>query len=385
MPPSAPSRPTPPPRLASLDALRGFDMFWILGMEAVAWELGKLAPWCRPLTDQLGHVDWSGFNFLDLVFPLFVFISGASLAFSLSRSLETIGRPAALRRLALRALLLYALGLLSYHGLAEGWSSIRWVGVLQRIAICNLAAGLLFCFLSGRARLAVAAALLLGYWLLLRFVGPPDGVAADYMEGPQHNLANWLDFHYLPGRRWDKTHDPEGLLSTLPAIATALIGVQAGDYLRRAADPPARKAAILLGVGAAMAAAGWLWAVDFPVIKKLWTSSFVLVAGGYSLMLLAAFYWLIDARRPAAPSAPAPPPPAAPLWARPWIWIGMNPITLYMMERVVRIEDIVKSVIGGPIADATGAFAPLWLALGVVAFNLLIAWWLYRRQIFLKV
>ncbi len=366
--------PATPPRLVSLDALRGFDMFWILGMETVAFELGKLYPAAAGLCAQLEHVPWAGFHFLDLVFPMFVFISGASQAFSVHASLQRVGPVATARKIILRAAVLYLLGLLYYQGIANGVGSVRWVGVLQRIAICNLAAGLLLCFASGRTRLVITAAILLGYYLLLRFVPPPGGQMGDFAEGPEHNLANWVDFQFLPGRRWDKTHDPEGLLSTFPAIASALLGVMAGEYLRSGvgAGRQASKAGVLVGAGIALAALGWLWGLDFPIIKKLWTSSFVLVAGGYSLVLLGAFYWVIDVAGVSG-------------WAAPFIWIGMNPITLYLMERLMRIEDLIKAAVGGPISAAFGPAEVLWLAVMYTAFNIGVAWWLHRRRIYLKV
>jgi predicted acyltransferase len=360
-------------RLVSPDALRGFDMFWILGMEAVAAELVRAhdSPWTRFLAFHLDHAPWQGFHFLDLIFPLFVFIAGVSLVFSLTRSLEKVGRPATVRKLFVRFAILYILGLFYYHGLANGVEQIRWVGVLQRIAICGLAAGVLFCFTNTRGRIAALVALLLGYWATMSFVPVPGGAGEHFVEGPQGNLANWFDFHYLPGKRWDKTHDPEGILSTIPAIASCLLGVLAGEYLRNHKDAPARKAATLFLAGALLACLGWLWGLQFPVIKKLWTSSYVLVAGGYSLMLLGAFYWIIDVR-------------GFKRWAIAFVWIGMNPITLYVGEHVINQEWVVASVLGGPIAHAFGTYEKTWLALGVLFLNLLIAWFLYSRKIFLR-
>src|SRR5262249_35156780 len=146
---------------------------------------------------------------------------------------------------------------------------------------------------------------------LMTFVPVPGFGAGDFAEG--RNLANWLDAHYLPGFKWDGDHDPEGLLSTLPAIATALLGIFTGEWLKRGPALVWKKAGGLILAGAALTALGWAWNAQFPVIKKLWTSSYVLVAGGYSLLLLAFFYTLADGLR----------------WRRmftPFIWIGMNPI-----------------------------------------------------------
>ncbi|MCX5690184.1 MAG: heparan-alpha-glucosaminide N-acetyltransferase domain-containing protein, partial [Planctomycetota bacterium] len=277
-------------RLVSLDALRGFDMLIILGIDDLSWRIREAAP--GPITnfvsDQLSHAEWVGFRFLDLIFPLFVFLSGASAAFSVTRGIESLGKAGTVRRLFTRFAVLYLLGLLYYGGLSEGLDQIRWVGVLQRIAAASLATGLLLCFARSSIRLMIAAGILAAYWALLCFVPIPGGTAGDFGQGPTHNWTNWIDFHYLLGLKWDKTHDPEGLLSTLPAIATCILGSSCGEWLKRRDVTPSAKVLGLLAAGVALTAAGWLWGMQFPVIKKLWTSSYVLVAGGYSCLLLAA-------------------------------------------------------------------------------------------------
>ncbi len=356
----------------SLDALRGFDMFWILGMEELASALGKVsdAPWAAFIGQQLDHVPWAGFHFLDLIFPLFVFIAGVSSVFSLSRSLEQRGRAATVRKLIVRAVILYGLGLFCYHGIAHGLEQVRWVGVLQRIALSSLAAGLAFLFLKPGARWILFGSLLIGYWAAMKWVPAPGFGAGDLAEG--RNLANWIDFHFLPGKKWDGTHDPEGLLSSLPAIASALLGVAAGEWLRREDRTGGKKVAGLLVAGVICAAAGWLWNLDFPVVKKLWTSSFVLVAGGYSLLLLGIFYGFVDVlawRR----------------WTVPFVWIGMNPITLYLSHHIIPYEKVAESLVGGPVAAAFGPWKDVWIAAWVVVLSLTLAWFLYRRRIFLRV
>lgn len=359
-------------RLVSLDALRGFDMFWILGMEEVAAAVGKAsqAPWAQGFAGQLSHVPWEGFHFLDLIFPLFVFITGVSSVFSLEKSLAVRGRAATLRKLLGRAVVLYLLGLWCYGGISKGVDEIRWMGVLQRIAIAGFAGGVAYLFLGRRARWGMCVLLLVGYWAIMTFVPVPGGVAGDYTEGK--NLANWLDANYLPGFKWNGDHDPEGLLSTLPAIATALLGVFAGEWLRRTDREAMRKVRGLLGAGVVLTVLGWIWHLQFPVIKNLWTSSFVLVAGGYSCLLLGAFYWLIDVaglRR----------------WATPFVWIGMNPITLYLTHYFVDYKKIAERIGGGPIAASLGHWGEVWIAFLVVLLSVALAWFLYSRRIFLRV
>ena len=361
-----------PGRLVSLDVLRGFDMFWILGVEELAAALGKASdsPVAAFVATQLDHVAWQGFHFLDLIFPLFVFISGVSLVFSVSRSLETRGRAATLRKAAVRALILFLLGLFCYGGISGGWEKVRWLGVLQRIAICGLAASVAFVFLRVRGLIWLTLGLLGSYWALMCFVPFPGGSAGSFAEGA--NLANWMDSQFLPGRKWDGDHDPEGLLSTLPAIATALLGVLTGIFLRGNSMSRVKQAASLIGCGALLAAGGWAWDLQFPVIKKLWTSSYVLVAGGYSLAMLGLFLAVVDGagwRR----------------WATPFIWIGMNPITLYMSHHLIDYEKMANRLGGGPLADSLGVWGPVWIASLVLGQCLVLAWFLHKRGIFLKV
>ena len=369
-----PDQPSPAPqRLVSLDALRGFDMLIILGIDDLAWRLREASP--GPLTnvlsDQLSHVDWEGFRFLDLIFPLFIFLSGASATFSVSRGIELNGTSTTIRRLFQRFAVLYLLGLLYYGGLSEGFDHIRWVGVLQRIAAAGLVTGLLLCVARPAMRRMIASGILLADWALMCFVPVPGGIAGDFAQGPTHNWANWVDFQWLPGLKWDKTHDPEGLLSTLPAIATCILGSVCGEWLKRRDVNSTTKVLGLIAAGVALSAAGWLWGMHFPVIKKLWTSSYVLVAGGYSCLLLAAFYWAIDLR-------------GWTTWCRPLVWIGMNAITLYLLGHFLKYEHLSKAVLGGPVSQAVAPFGPSLVAAGVVAISLILAWFLHSRRIFLR-
>ena len=233
--PAAKPGEVPTRRLMSLDALRGFDMFWIIGAEPLVAGLRKVSNsgWIREWSHQLEHVAWAGFHFEDLIFPMFVFIVGVSIVFSLGRTIEQHGRRAAMVRIFRRALLLYLLGIFYYGGFSTPLTEIRLLGVLQRIALCYLCAGLIFCFWGLRGRVIWCVGLLVGYWLVMTLVPVPGGVAGNFAEG--HNLANWVDQQYLPLRKWDIDHDPEGLLSTLPAIANCLIGVLVGMLLAQLA------------------------------------------------------------------------------------------------------------------------------------------------------
>jgi predicted acyltransferase len=362
------SLPPAAPRLLSLDALRGFDMCWILGLaDLLAKLLTRMLPENKIATVfamQFEHVDWAGFRFFDLIFPLFLFLAGVSLAIAVPRRVARVGRGATVRHLLARAAILVALGIVYSGGLQDGWDHIRWLGVLQRIGIASAAAGLLSLWLGARGLTLAAVVLLVGYFLLLRFVPVPGVGAGNFAEGM--NLTNYLDSLWLPGRKYDGDHDPEGILSTLPAIATALLGLLAGQWLTGVSSP-LRKVSGLITAGLLMLALGWAWHPFFPVIKKLWTSSFVLVAAGWSAILLGLFYGVVDVLG----------------WRRglsPFLWVGANPIALYLCSGFGFFLIISERLLfeTHPPYD--------WLPAAMTfAVMLATAQWLHRRQIFLRV
>jgi len=370
-------------RIASLDALRGFNFVWILGADGMMWALDRMLADKGAVASgighflgrQLTHVAWEGFRFYDLIFPLFIFITGVTSVFALARMVEREGIRSAHLRVLRRALLLYGLGLIYYGGIGAHWHDIRYVGVLQRIAVCYLVASLLFLNFNRRGLLVACATLLVGYWALMTFV-PVPGIGAGSFA-PDANLANWIDANYLPGRLWDNTRDPEGLLSTLPAIATCLLGVFAGLLLKNESLAPERKTLWLIGIGMALLAGGYLWALQFPVIKAIWTSSFVLVAGGYSFLLLALWYQLIDVWHIRRGSTI-------------FMWVGANAITLYFLNNVVGFEPVARRFVGGDFSILVDRMTTPDMgdfvahALGL-AFAIALAGFLYRRKIFLRV
>lgn len=363
-------------RLMSLDALRGFDMMWIVGADALGHALSHLnaGPVVKAVATQLDHVEWEGFRFYDGIFPLFVFLIGVAITFSLGKLVAREGQATALRRIFQRTLLLYVIGLFYYGGVAKGFDHIRWLGVLQRLALCYGFASLCFVYLKPRAMAFTAGGLLLGYWLLLMLVPVPGFGAGDYAEG--HNLTNWIDQQYLPGFRWDGDHDPEGLLSTFPAFASCLLGVFAGLHLQHPTRSGARKAALLAAAGVASLVAGYSWGFVFPIVKKLWTSSFVLVAGGWSALFLAAFYYVIDVRRIRA-------------WAVPFTWIGSNALTIYLISNVVDFNALSNRFAGGPVAawlnthvaEHSGDVLLALVGLGICFW---ICRLLHRKQVFIR-
>jgi len=373
----------PVQRVASVDALRGFNIFWLIGGDGAIWALDDMSTGKGPVASgighflgrQLHHVAWEGLTFYDFIFPLFIFITGVSIVFSLSRLVERQGLWPAHVRVLRRSLLLYSLGLIYYGGISQHWADIRYVGVLQRIALCYLFASLLFLNLNLRGMLAAFVALLAGYWALMTFV-PVPGIGAGSFA-PDANLANWVDARYLPGRLWDVTRDPEGMLSTLPAIGTCLIGVFAGLLLKNERIAAQRKSLWLIGAGIILVAAGHLWGLQFPVIKAIWTSSFVLVAGGYSLLLLGVWHQIIDVWGIRG-------------WSTIFVWIGANAITLYFFNGLSGFEPFAKRFMGGDLSALIDRFTTphTGLFLGHVlglAFAIALAGFFYRRKIFLRV
>ena len=371
-------------RLASLDALRGFDMMFIMGGDSIGhalahWKAAESGP-LHALATQLNHVAWEGFRFYDLIFPLFVFMAGISLVFSLAKVQATSGRAAAAKRVIVRGVLLYVIGIFYYGGWGndidgrQGVDGIRLFGVLQRIAIAYLGAGLLYLYLKPRALVVAVVGLLGGYWALLSFVPMPGLESVSFEEGK--NIVNWVDSEYVPFFKWDGSHDPEGLLSNIPAIGTCLLGVFVGMFLRDSRTTGQQKVLWLAGAGVLAIVLGHLWGMQFPVIKKLWTSSYVLVAAGWSAVLMALFYWVIDVKGHSR-------------WAQPFIWIGLNPITIYLLGNIMSFDDLVTRVLGGPVkAFADGlshGLGDVIIALGGIGLAVFVCWWLHRRKIYLRV
>ncbi|MFT4589489.1 MAG: putative acyltransferase [Candidatus Binatia bacterium] len=395
-------------RLMSVDALRGFDMFWIIGAGSLVGALERMTDnsVVTFISYQLEHAEWAGFRFYDLIFPLFLFIVGVSLVFSLSKEIQRDGRKSALKRLFRRAALLFVVGLFYSGGFKNEWPDIRLLGVLQRLALGYFFGGLIFCFFRPRGRVVVAVSILVGYWALMTFVPIRDiqlddehldlvvkqtgehdiavhfADTTDRVRGkyePGLNLSNHLDYQYLPGKRYDKYWDPEGLLSTLPAIVTCLLGVFAGMLLRDKSVKDMRKVKLLAIGGVACLVVGYVWGMQFPIVKKIWTSSFVLVAGGWSFLLLAVFYLVIDVwkiRR----------------WSLPFVWIGMNSITIYLTNNIIgypgfqRVAERfaggnVKSFINDSMMKGLGDLVVVLVGLGL---SIVFVWYLHRRKIFLR-
>ena len=372
-----------PPRVVSVDALRGLNLFWIMGfdgaMEALTQMTGGKGPAVSAVGGFLGtqfqHVAWEGLHFYDLIFPLFIFLTGVSIVLSLPRLVQREGMAKAHVRIFRRSLLLYVMGVIAYGGISAHWADIRLLGILQRIAICYLFTALMFLHFNVRGLIGATIALLVGYWALMTFVPVPGAGAGSYAADA--NLANWIDYNYLPGRLWDTTRDPEGLLSTLPAIGTCLFGVFAGLLLRDSRISEPQKTLWLGAAGLVLLATGYLWALQFPVIKAIWTSSFVVVTAGYSALILAAMHQIVDIwqwRR----------------WAMIFTWMGANALAIYFLNDIANFYSVAARLVGGDFSDfldrivASGAGGFI-IHLVMIAVAVVLAGFLYRHKIFIRV
>ena len=375
------AQPVPIRRLKSLDALRGFDMFWIIGGEEIFHVLAQTTGWTGAvfMANQFTHVAWNGYRPYDNIFPLFLFLAGVSTPFAIGSRLEKGNARASLaRKIIQRGLILVLLGVLYNNGIFEKpigeW---RFPSVLGRIGLAGMVAQLIYLYTypNQRAQYLWFGGLLLGYWALLAFGAAPGFTPGDLtMKG---NIVSYVDRLVLPGRLHLGIHDPEGLLSTLPAIGTGLLGIFAGTLLHRKAMAETRKVLWLLGLGCACLATGWLWNLVLPVNKNLWTSSFVLVTGGWSFLLLALFYWIIDVRGWQSNATPA--------WSFFFVVIGMNSILIYLAGNVLDFEHATQYFLGGVLQHTNPAVKGVGLVLGFLAAKWAFLYFLYRKNVFLRV
>ena len=367
-------------RLMSLDVLRGITIAFMILVNNNGDEAHSYWP--------LRHSLWNGCTPTDLVFPTFLFLVGISLVFSTeSRLAHGQSKSSLLAHALRRTAILILLGLLVNGFPMFPWATLRIYGVLQRIALCYCFGSLIY--LASRRvsdKILLLAAALLGYWVLMRWVPVPGfGVPGHNMPilDKDANLVAWLDRHIFPGRLYEGTRDPEGLLSTLPALGTTLIGILTGIWLRTKKYAPPKIAWGLLLAAIVGLLSGSVWNHWFPINKKLWTSSYVLYAAGWSLLLLAAFYWWIEVKQKQRG-----------LW--PWLVFGKNSILCYVFAELfqsvltsIRMQkyptlqrDIflhIQALLPSP------PLASLAYALGMVAFCWTVAYPLYRKGIFLKV
>ena len=371
-------------RLESLDILRGFDLFLLVGLEMAMHHLANAVNtpsfhsfmWC------FTHVDWEGFSPWDLVMPLFMFMSGITIPFALSRYKNTNNPTSVYRRILKRVILLWIFGMICQGNLL-GLDPNRiyfYSNTLQAIAMGYLIASLLYLHTRIHTQIIVAAGLLLGFWGVMEWITVQGYGGGNYT--PDGNLAEWIEREVL-GRFRDGTSVMNGevvfpdwyrytwILSSLNFGVTVLTGTFAGYILKYKEWTPKRKLNYLLAIGAAMVAIGWIWGIWHPVIKKLWTSSMVLVSSGYCFLLMALFYYIIDYKG----------------WKKYTEWLkvyGMNSIVAYMLAMCVNFSCIGHSLFHG-LEQYMGAYYQVWITLSNAVIVYLILWWMYKKDIFLRV
>ncbi|HMI78324.1 MAG TPA: DUF5009 domain-containing protein [Ferruginibacter sp.] len=365
----------PSKRLVSIDTLRGFDMLMISGAGAFIYLLhGKTNwPWVDALALQFEHPPWNGFAFYDFIFPLFLFIAGLSMPFSLNKGIEQGSSKSQLYWKAFkRMLILIALGILDKNAPTPffDWSQIRFVGVLQRIGIAGFVVTFLYLNFDSRKRILWVAGLLLFYYGAMFLIPVPGYGAGDLsFEG---NLHGWIDRNFLPGRLLQKTYDENGLFTQIPALCLTILGTLAGDIFRNESLPDQRKLGNLILAGVTCLGIGLLWSLHFPINKHLWSSSFILVTGGMSFLSIALFYWIIDILKYRK-------------WTFFFVVIGMNSLTIYMAYRFIDFNHTSRLLFEGLYINTAEKWHPVFESLGALAIVWVFLYILYRLKIFVKV
>ena len=371
-------------RLESLDVLRGFDLFCLVALESTLHPLDRALgmPWFHSFMWGFTHVRWEGFSTWDLVMPLFLFMAGVSMPFAFSRFRAGPDKGKVYRRILKRVVLLWIFGMMCQGNLlAFDVSYLRFYSnTLQSIAVGYLFSALIFLHIRPKGQMAVTAALLLIYWAAMTFIRVDGFGGSDFT--PQGNLAEWIDRVVL-GRwrdgvswaddgtwRFASWYDYTWILSSLNFVATVMTGVFAGQLLKKDIAPLQKVKGLLLA-GTVMVTAGWLWGLQMPVIKRIWTSSMVLVSSGYCFWLMGIFYYWIDYKN----------------HRRGLTWLkvyGMNSIVAYMLANVIDFSCIGNSLFYG-LEQYIGKFYPFLVAVTNVSLIYVILWLLYKHKLFLKV
>ena len=373
-------------RLISLDALRGFVMFWIMSGEHIIHALAKAAPipiflW---MSSQLHHAEWNGITFYDMIFPVFLFVAGVSMPYSFEKKMNLAGvsTPQELpskekRKIYLsmlrRTIILVVLGFV-VNGLLrfDGFDHTRFASVLGRIGIAWFFAGMIYLNFDFKKQFIWFLGILMGYYAAMKWIPVPEfGAGVLTKEG---SLEGYIDRLFLPGRLHSTVYDPEGIFSTLPAISTALLGVFTGTFLKAKNQFSINAKLILMALTAVLLIiAGLIWDIDFPINKHLWTSSFVCFVGGFSILFFVFFYLIIDLS-------------GFHKWAFPLILIGSNSILIYIAaEGSVDFKHTADYFFGGMIQYLPMIWQPVFVALSVTGVQLPLLYFLYKRKWFLKI
>ncbi|MEN2282116.1 DUF5009 domain-containing protein [Algoriphagus sp. SE2] len=362
-------------RLTSIDALRGFDMLMICGADAFFSSLeGKTSwGWLNGLALQFEHPEWIGFTFYDFIFPLFLFISGVSIPFSIGKALETeVPRKEIYRKAFIRMLMLIGFGLLVKNAPFPffDWEQIRLGSVLGRIGIAGFITIFLFLNFDSKKRLLIAGAILLVYYAAI-FLIPVPGFGAGNLSF-EGNLVGWFDRNFLPGRLLQGQYDELGILTTFPAICLTILGAFAGEILKNYSLSQNQKLKRLLLSGFICVVLALIWNFHFPIFKRLWTSSYILLTGGMAFLSLGLFYLVIDILK-------------FQKWAFFFVVIGMNSLTIYLIYRFVSFRNTSRLLFEGLYKPLGENWFPVMESLGALLLVWLFLFFLYKKKIFFKV
>ncbi len=371
-----PVHPKPTPkRILAIDTLRGFDMLMITGAGTFIYLLhGKTnLAWVDALALQFEHPPWNGFTFYDFIFPLFLFIAGVSMPFSLSKGLELgLTKRQLYKKAFIRMLILIGLGIIDKNAPVPffDWSEIRFVGVLQRIGFAGFIATILYLNFNSKQRVFWIAGILIFYYAAMFLIPVPGFGAGDLsIEG---NLHGWIDRNFLPGRLLQKIYDENGLFTQLPALCLTVMGTLTGDIFRNETISDQTKLRTLLITGTGCVLVGLLWSLHFPINKHLWSSSFIMLTGGMAFLSLGIFYWIIDILKYRK-------------WTFFFIVIGMNSLTIYMVYRLIDFGHTSQLLFEGLYSWTEEKWHPIFESLGALAIVWLFLYTLYRLKIFWKV
>ena len=365
-------QPSDKERLMSLDALRGLDMLFLTGIGGVFVALGKGYDnkFFDLLANQCQHTVWHGFHTWDLIFPLFIFMTGASIPFAISKRLrDGYSRKKLYIHIIRRSLVLFSLGLLMSGLLGFDFSNMHYTGVLQRIAIAYFFAAIIVINTNIKKQAIIAGSLLIVYWLLMILV-PVPGFGAGVIT-PEGNLHAYIDQLLLPGKFFNnEVFDEDGILQQMSSIAVCLAGVLAAHWLKSSYAQNSKVIGLLAG-GSISIIIALLWNFSFPVIFRLWSSSYAMLTIGISSILLGLFYWIIDVK-------------GYRKWAFPFVIVGMNAIIIYLAPLLIDFNKIVNFFVHGFI-NYVDSFKPVFYALGILTVKWLFLYFLYKKKIFLKV
>ncbi len=328
--------------------------------------------WMEALATQQHHVEWEGFRFYDLIFPLFMFISGVAIPYAITSKVEKgVEKSRLFRKIFIRLLALIGLGLMYNGALARGFTELRYVSVLSQIGFGYFFAALI-CLYSKNIR-GVAFWLLgiMGAVAVLQLLVPvPEYGAGNFEPGTSMNA--WLDQLLVPGRLYGEVYDPEGVLCIVSAITITMMGTLAGYIIRSGKSAPARKALYITLGGVGAIALALALSTFYPIIKKMWTASYVLLAGGVSALLLALFYFVIDVK-------------GSRNWTLFFRVFGMNSITIYMGTRIIGFRSISRFFLGWTSVHISELWGDVFIAIGVLVLEWALMLFLYRKKIFLRV